>query len=267
MNNESYDFENRKYINPTLSRDEQLAFADNLRSVQQNDMAKIARDTHNLGTDVPSNLGGLSGSEGLWRTQYVDPKVNAMISGLQSAAQAQALNDVLNNYQSQMKQRYNEAYRAASKRKDALDSGSDGGNNNDDDDDENKPDYVPSDSTDNGSDIDTVTEHSDKVKAKNLGEAVNNINNITGSTGGGQLPAPTTGKVYYLHAPDGSKFWVNFNNSYSGWSLDTPSGSYAGQSGIDYINNKLKQGYRLSNEAGDRDVPSGLWRMITGYNY
>lgn len=128
MNNESYDFEDRKYVNPTLSRDEQLAFVDNLRSVQQNDMAKIAQDTHNLGSDLPSNEGGLTGSEGLWNAQYVDPKVNEMVASLKSAAQAQALNNILTNHQDQWQQRYNEAYRAAEKRKEALDYDK-GGNN------------------------------------------------------------------------------------------------------------------------------------------
>ena len=127
MNNESYDFEDRKYVNPTLSRDEQLSFVDRLRNVQQNDVEKIARDTHNLGTDVPSTEGGLSGSERLWNAQYVTPKVNSMVSGLEAAAQASALTNVLSNYSAQMEQRYNEAYRAAEKRKDAQDNDNDSG--------------------------------------------------------------------------------------------------------------------------------------------
>lgn len=139
MNNESYDFEDRKYINPTLSRDEQLAFVDKFRGIQQQDMNKIARDTHNLGTDVPSIEGGLSGSEGMWANQYVNPRVDSMVSGLQATAQAQALNDVLNNYQSQMKKRYNDAYRAAQLR------GNGGGNTGDDDSKEGEVDYSASD--------------------------------------------------------------------------------------------------------------------------
>ena len=131
MNNESYDFEDRKYVNPTLSRDEQLSFVDNFRNMQQANMNQIVRDTHNLGTDVPSNLGGLSGSEGLWNASYVTPKVNSMISGLRATAQAKALNDVLSNYQEQMKKRYNDAYMAAQKRSSGGDGG--GGNNDDDD--------------------------------------------------------------------------------------------------------------------------------------
>ncbi len=117
--NESYDFEDRKYINPTISRDEQLSFIDNLRSTQQADIDKIVRDTHNLGTDVSSIEGGLNGATNLWASQYVTPKTDAIVSSLRASAQAQALNDVLGNAVAQMKQRYNEAYRAANKRKNA----------------------------------------------------------------------------------------------------------------------------------------------------
>ena len=116
MNNESYDFEERKYINPTVSRDEQLGFIDRLRNVEAKGMSQIARDTHALGTDVPSNLGGLTGSAGLWNRMYVAPRMNTMVSGLRATAQAQALSDVLANYQNQMKQRYAKAYRDYAKR-------------------------------------------------------------------------------------------------------------------------------------------------------
>ena len=117
MNNETYDFEDRKYVNPTVSRDEQLAFIDNLRNTHNAEMQKIVQDTHNLGTDVSSNLGGLNGATGMWNQQYVEPRVNAMVSGLQATAQASALSNILSNYESQMKKRYNEAYRNAEKRK------------------------------------------------------------------------------------------------------------------------------------------------------
>ena len=111
MNNETYDFEDRKYINPTVSRDEQLGFVDRLRNIEAAGTNQIVRDTHNLGTDVPSNLGGLNGATGLWTQQYMAPRMNTMISGLRATAQAQALSDILANYQNQMKQRYNKAYR------------------------------------------------------------------------------------------------------------------------------------------------------------
>lgn len=111
MNNETYDFEDRKYINPTVSRDEQLGFIDRLRDIEAAGMNQIVRDTHNLGTDVPSNLGGLNGATGLWAQRYMAPRMNTMVSGLRATAQAQALSEILANYQNQMKQRYNKAYR------------------------------------------------------------------------------------------------------------------------------------------------------------
>lgn len=116
MDKETYTFEDRVYVNPEVSRDEQLGFIDKLRSIQQEGAEKIARDTHNLGTDVTPNLGGLNGAESIWSAQYVTPKVESMASSLRTAAQAQALNDVLSNYQAQMKKRYNDAYRAARRR-------------------------------------------------------------------------------------------------------------------------------------------------------
>lgn len=147
MNNETYTFEDRMYANPTTSRDEQLQFVDNLRAIQAEDAARIARDTHNLGTDVTSNLGGLNGSEGIWSRQYVSPQVNSMVASLRSAAQAQALNDVLSNYQNQMKNRYKQAYRRAQKRA----AGNIGGNNPSGNNGDGKVTFVPATSKKVGS--------------------------------------------------------------------------------------------------------------------
>lgn len=135
MNNEYYDYEGRRYINPTTSRDEQLGFIDNLRKTQAQDLSAISRDTYNLGTKIPSSMGGLSGSGNLWSKQYVSPQVNSMVEGLRSTAQAQALNTALSNYQSQLNKRYQDAYKAARRR--ARSSGGGGGgtttvNTNDD---------------------------------------------------------------------------------------------------------------------------------------
>lgn len=113
---EFYEYEDRAYINPTLSSGEQEAFIDNLRNIQGQNNAQIAQQTYNLGTDVPSNLGGLGGGESYFMSRYQTPQVDEMVATLKSAAQAQALNDVMSNYQSQLKQRYNNAYRRAKKR-------------------------------------------------------------------------------------------------------------------------------------------------------
>ena len=113
---EFYEFEDRAYIQPTLSSGEQEAFIDNLRNVQSQNNAQIAEQTYNLGTQVPSNLGGLGGGEAYFTSRYQTPQVNEMVDTLKSAAQAQALQDVMQNYQAQLKQQYSQAQRAYNKR-------------------------------------------------------------------------------------------------------------------------------------------------------
>ena len=132
---ESFEFEDRRYLDPTLSRDEQLGFIDRLREIEQKDLQKIATDTHNLGTDVASNLGGLSGtgrpnslgvsgadtgSAGIWRNRFEKPQVNALVEGLRATAQASALNTAWNNALNQYKNRYNKAYAEATKAQNGL---------------------------------------------------------------------------------------------------------------------------------------------------
>lgn len=132
--NETFTFEDREYVNPQVSLDEQNAFIDNLRQTQQQNTGEIVQQTRNLGTEVPSNLGGLVGGEGYWTSRYQTPQTNAVVSQLRSAAQAQALNDVLANEQAKWKKRYNDAYRAYQKR------GAGGGGGNDDDPDDDNSD-------------------------------------------------------------------------------------------------------------------------------
>lgn len=127
---ETYNFEDRVYVEPTVSRNEQLGFIDRLREIENKDLQKIATDTHNLGTDVPSNLGGLSaigapnslgisgadtGSAGIWRNRIERPQTNALVADLKATAQASALDTALNNMLNQYKNRYNQAARKAAK--------------------------------------------------------------------------------------------------------------------------------------------------------
>ena len=115
-NDEFYEYEDRAYINPTLSSGEQEAFISNLRDIQGQNNAQIAQQTYNLGTAVPSNLGGLGGGEAYFTSRYQTPQVNDMVATLKSAAQAQALSDIMSNYQNQLQNRYKQAYRRAQKR-------------------------------------------------------------------------------------------------------------------------------------------------------
>ena len=114
--NETVTFEDQTYVNPETSLNEQNTFIDNLRASQARQNAEIQQQTQDLGTAVPSNLGGLVGGEGYFTSRYQTPQTNALVGQLRSTAQAQALSDVLSNQQAMWKQRYNEAYRAAQKR-------------------------------------------------------------------------------------------------------------------------------------------------------
>ena len=110
------EVEGRTYINPQAALGESDTFIDNLRQTQQANTQQIAQDTYNLGTAVPSNLGGLIGGEGYWTSRYQTPQTNATVANLRAAAQAKALNDVLANEQAIWKNRYQNAYRNYQKR-------------------------------------------------------------------------------------------------------------------------------------------------------
>ena len=109
---ETFEFEGTQYVNPTISRDEQLGFIDNLRAVQNQNNEQIKQDTYNLGTQTTSNLGGLTGAEGKWQAEYQTPQINYTVDNLKSVAQQSALNTALNNLQNAWQNRYNQAQRA-----------------------------------------------------------------------------------------------------------------------------------------------------------
>jgi len=108
--------EDRRYINPQVGLDESNAFIENLRNTQQANTQEIAQDTYNLGTAVPSNLGGLGGAGSYFTSRYQTPQTNDVVANLRSTAQAQALSEALSNKVAQAKERYNQAYRSAQKR-------------------------------------------------------------------------------------------------------------------------------------------------------
>ena len=113
---ESTEVEGRVYINPQTGVDEANTFIENLRQTQQANTQQIAQDTRNLGTDVPSSLGGLGGATGYWTSRYQTPQTASAIADLRTAAQAQALNEALANEQAVWKNRYQQAYRNYQKR-------------------------------------------------------------------------------------------------------------------------------------------------------
>lgn len=118
------EFEDRVYLSPTLSRDEQLQFVDTLREIQKNNTNEIISDTYALGTQVPSRLGGLSGAEDTFIAKYQTPQTNQTVSQLRAAAQQSALNTALSNLQNAWKKRYQSSL---------LNKGGGGGGGNDKD--------------------------------------------------------------------------------------------------------------------------------------
>lgn len=117
----------QRYINPQVALDESNAFIQNLRDTQKANTSEIAQDTYNLGTAVPSNIGGLGGSGSYFNARYQTPQTNAMVADLKATAQAQALNDAMSNALAQAKERYNRAYKSYSRRRS---SGGGGGGGN-----------------------------------------------------------------------------------------------------------------------------------------
>lgn len=123
MDNETYTFEDgRRYILPTISRDEQLGFVNTLRDTMGRNTSQINTQTRNLGTNIPSNLGGLTGSNAYFTQRYQTMPLESQANTLKATAQAKALNDLMSNYETQMKNRANQAYRNASRRSSSASS-------------------------------------------------------------------------------------------------------------------------------------------------
>lgn len=129
-NEETFSFEDRTYLSPTTSRDEQLSFIDTLRNTQAQNTAQINADTYALGSQLPSNLGGLSGAEETFAARYQRPQTEATVADLRTAAQQSALNQALANLRSAWKKRYNDAVLNYQRR--AATPSNNNGNNDDD---------------------------------------------------------------------------------------------------------------------------------------
>lgn len=110
---EYYTYEDRAYIEPTLSRDEQLGFVNTLRDTIDKNTAQINTQTQKLGTDITPNYGGLTGSNSYFKQRYQTTPVQAQMATLKATAQAKALNDLMSNYQNQAANKYQQAYRSA----------------------------------------------------------------------------------------------------------------------------------------------------------
>lgn len=72
--NEYTEIDGRRYLNPTLQVTQTEDFIDRLRANQQANNAQINMQTRNLGTNVSSNLGGLTGGTGYFTSRYQTPQ-------------------------------------------------------------------------------------------------------------------------------------------------------------------------------------------------
>lgn len=112
MYDNTLEFEDRVYLDPTTSRDEQMSFLDTYRDIQNKNNQQIAQENYNLGTPISSNLGGLGGgAREVWKGQYQRPQTNLAIANLTTAAQQSVLNQAMTNYQNMLLNRYNQAKR------------------------------------------------------------------------------------------------------------------------------------------------------------
>lgn len=114
--NEYTEVDGRAYLNPQVALDESNTFIDNLRTAQGQQNQEIFTDTQRLGTDVPTNLGGLTGAESYFTSRYQTPQTNAVVANLRATAQLAALNQALQNEQAIWKKRYQDAYNAYQRR-------------------------------------------------------------------------------------------------------------------------------------------------------
>lgn len=265
----SYEENGRRYINPQVALDEENAFIQNLRDTQAQDNAKIYQDTHNLGTDVSSNLGGLNGGEAYFNARYQTPQTNYTIANLKEAAQAKALSDALNNEVAKAKKRYNDAYRAAN-----SGGGSGGGNNGDGDgDDANAPDHENSSdpSQSNPSGVDTI----EKRKTNPTGQINKDkagADAYAGMTGGSNLPSGNYQKKAYLVSPDGkTKLPIGSNKNIYGAVWEAPTSqsgdyiSYENQSSFNSMirKNWVDKGWKVQLGNG-RDI-TGTYNVYFAY--
>ena len=258
--NEFYNYEDRAYIQPTLSSGEQEKFIDNFRDVQKQNNAQIAEQTYNLGTQVPSNLGGLGGGEAYFTSRYQTPQVGEMVATLKSAAQAQTLNDAMTNYQNQLNNRYKQAYREYQKRERARQralynaqlaaytNGGGGGNDG--------VDYNTSEG-----DVLTIGDNGVTLPSSgsdNLSKTSNTLNTVNTNTGSGKLPSSNWSGGYYTLNGKNVGFRTHDSNQGGAFGgLETPLGSYTKEGARNLLNSIVKQGGKVYNSAG-KDVSNNL---------
>ncbi len=253
---EYYEFEDRAYVSPTVSRDEQLNFVNTLRDTVDTNTAQINAQTQSLGTDITSNLGGLTGSDGYFAQRYQTIPVESQVNTLKATAQAKALNDLMTNYQNQAANRYNQAYRRAKARNYYNNNGGGG-----DEDGEGLPDNVETEETgdDEHVDIDENTITMSEPKSTDSDPLVSIINQQAQITGGSKIPGISYTPYYY--DLNGKRTAFTVNKTPFGVGIDTPLRSYTKEGAKKYLQDIMRQGGRIYNQYGKDITDLALWQM------
>lgn len=235
---ETLTFEDRTYIKPEISRDEQTKFVENLRGVVDSNSQEVKTDTYNLGTAVPSNIGGLTGGEGYFDARYKTTQTGGALANLRAAAQASALNQAMANAQAAWEKRYSEAQRAydkrvhdANKAPQTLDDGDDG-----------EVDFEP---TDQAQEVNV--EENTLVLPENTSTdigATNATNAIAGVTGQGKIPTQSSiGAV--LIDKNGNRTAIKVHQ---GQGIEVAGGlSYTKKGAREFLQRWVRNGGRVSN--------------------
>lgn len=241
--NEFTEVDGRSYLNPQIALDESNTFIDNLRSTQEANNQQIKMDTYNLGTDVPSNLGGLTGAESYFAARYQTPQTKSAVADLRSAAQAAALNQALQNEQDIWKKKYNDTYRKY--QKSAYDK-------------ENTPTTVTGDPVKDG-ETETTYNNDDQGSSSNVStiNVDDSQSNWIEGKGENVISWEIDGKTYYGNVYYQTGF---AQDRYTG--LDTSNGmSFSGQSALDFLNGIVERGGKIYNSSGQEITP---YQALTG---
>ena len=243
------EVEGRGYLNPQVALDESNAFIDNLRATQAQQNQQIAQQTHNLGTDVPSNLGGLTGAGSYFTSRYQVPQTSSAVANLRATAQAAALNQALQNEQDIWKKKYNDAYRAYQQR--AWNKNNGGGGGDGDDEDDDNPDFVES-----GENL-TIKENElilPESKTTDTG-ATSSINAIADVTGQGNVPTESSeGGILVDKNGNRTAFRVHRKEG-----IEFANGmSYNKEGAREFLSNWVKNGGQVLNYLGGGNYSTNM---------
>lgn len=234
-NTEVFEFEDRTYANPSTSRDEQLTFIDTLRNTMTDKQGQVNASTYAMGSQLPSNLGGLSGGEQTFEARYRTPQLQQTAADLRKAAQASALNTALSNLQNAWKKRYNDAVLAYQKRAAAgSTTGNTGGNSG-----------LPI-STNPGTQQNLGVREGDAPNERRQNEA------FTAATKAAQGAIPGVGKgEVFMYKVGDTPYYGNLYRDKLGniLGVETPTGSYNGAYGQTFLQ-QLAQSNNLFNAGG-----------------